>query len=386
MAIQERGDAGTVRRVDTLIIGAGQAGLATAHQLQRRGADSLVIDGEHRVGDNWRHRYDSLRLFTPNRLNGLPGMRFPGDASAFPGKDEVGDYLEAYAGTLERPVELDCPVRRLRRHRDGFLAETAGGTIECRSVVIATGTFGLVPSLPAAAADLDPAILQLHASEYRRPDQLPDGPVLVVGGGHSGCDIALEVAKTHPTTLVGRDPGEIPVPWDSPMVQVATLLVMSAYRWLHRRHAPHGRRLRAHVMQHGAAMLRVKRAHLAAAGVVRETARFAGARKGSPALEALPMLDDGTVIDADTVIWATRCRHDYSWLELPVVDEHDWPREHDGVADDVDGLYFCGLAFQHTMASMVLFGVGADASYIAKRIVDRQRGGRDAPREAVRAV
>ncbi|SFS01206.1 putative flavoprotein involved in K+ transport [Agrococcus baldri] len=376
MAIQEGEGAAGVRDVDTLIIGAGQAGLATAHALERRGGDCLVVDAERRVGDNWRHQYDSLSLYTPNRFNALPGMPFPGDPRGFAHKDEAAAYLEAYAAHLERPVQLDCRVHRLARHGDWFRAETAQGVIDCRSVVVATSPLGRAPAIPAAAAELDPAILQLHSSEYRRPNQLREGPVLVVGGGHSGCDIALELARTHPTTLAGRDPGQVPVPWDKPIVHLAVPMVMAMYRWVHVRRAPHGRRLREHVLHHGAPMLRVKRAHLAEAGVTRTTARMVGARDGQP------LLADGTVVEAASVVWATGFRHEFGWLDLPVLDAEGWPREYRGVAADVDGLYFCGLAWQHSMASMVIFGAGSDAAHVARRILARSAVPARRPRPA----
>lgn len=357
---------------DTVIVGAGQAGLATAHQLSRHGRDCVVLDGAHRIGDNWRQQYDSLRLFTPNRSNGLPGMAFPGDPWGFPGKDEVADFLEAYAVRFSLPVQLSTRVTHLGRSGDGFAVDTTGGPVACRNVVIATGPFGRSPAVPDWAGELDGSILQLHSSDYRRPGQLPAGPVLVVGGGHSGCDIALELAGSHPTTLAGRDPGQIPIGWDSPLLRIVLPVVLFGHQHLRTRRTPLGRRQRPLVLAHGGPMLRVKRAHLLDAGVVRRTTRAVGVRDG------LPLLADGTVVPVASVVWATGYRHDWSWLDLPVLDDHGWPREYRGVSTDVPGVHFCGLAYQYAFSSMTLAGVARDASHVARSIVARPSGRRPA--------
>lgn len=357
--------AGADHDTDTLIIGAGQAGLVTAHLLTQAGRDCLVVDDAERIGDGWRHHYDSLTLFTPNGVNGLPGLPFPGDPWAFAGKDEVGDYLEQYAEVLALPVRLRTRVGHLGREGAGFCAETSTGLVRSHNVVVATGTFGGTPSIPSCAAGLDPAILQLHSSAYRRPGQLREGPVLVVGAAHSGCDIALELAATRPTTLAGRDTGQIPVSWDSPAFKVVLSVLVHAQRHLLTRRTPMGRRQRRQVLAHGGKMLRVKRSHLLEAGVSRTHARVVGTVDGQP------QLDDGTVLEVSNVIWATGYRHDYSWLDLPVLDEAGWPRESRGVARDVDGLFFCGLAYQFAFASMLLHGVGRDAVHVTSRILAR---------------
>lgn len=363
----------------TIIIGAGQAGLATAHALMQRGQRCLVLDGGDRIGDGWRHHYDSLRLYTPAKYSGLPGLPFPGDPWHFPGKDEVADYLASYADALELPVRLGIRVRRLARPADaaeGFVVETDAGTLRCRSVVVATGTFGRTPRVPALARELDPAILQLHSSEYRRPGQLRDGPALVVGASHSGCDIAHELAESRQTTLVGRDCGQIPVRWGSRGLHVALPLMVFAWRHVLTRRTPVGRKMLPEVRMHGGPMLRVKRDDLAERGVIRHEARVTGVRDGKP------MLDDGTVVDAANVVWATGFQQRFDWIDLPVLGDDGWPREYRGVVDDEPGLYFCGLSFQYGFASMVLPGVGRDAAYVADRIVERARSARKPARTA----
>lgn len=352
--------------VGTVIIGAGQAGLSTAYHLTRAGHSCLVLDAQERLGDNWRHRYDSLRLFTPNSANGLPGLPFPGRRWGFATRDELADYLGSYADRFSLPVRLGTRVGHVGRRADGFEVQTDRGRLACDTVVIATGSKGRTPSVPAVAAELDGSITQLHSGDYRRPSDVPDGPVLVVGAGHSGCDIALELAASHEVTLAGRDPGQIPVAWDSPLLRVVLPLALLTHRHVRTRRTPFGRRQRPYVLAHGGPMLRVKRADLEAAGVVRTHARVTGSRDGTP------LLDDGTTVPVRTVVWATGFHHDFSWLDLPVLDDSGWPREYRGVAQDVDGLFFTGLAYQYSFASMDLHGVGRDAAYVARQVLARR--------------
>ena len=364
--------------VETVIIGAGQAGLATAYHLGRRGRECVVIDRNQRIGDNWRQQWDSLRLYSPTKFDGLPGMPFPGDPWSFPGKDQVADYLESYARRFELPVRLGVRVDRLSAAPDGngYVVTTGTGPIHCDNVVVATGTFGRMPRIPDAARDLDPLILQLHSSEYRRPGQLRDGPVLVVGASHSGTDIAYELAETHPTTLVGRDCGQIPIRLESRRMHVVFPVLLFAWRHVVTRRTPIGRKEMQEIRFHGGPMLRVKRSDLADRGVVRNEARVEGVRNG------MPLLADGTTVEATNVIWATGFRQDFDWIDLPVLGEDGWPREYRGVVADAPGLFFCGLSFQYAFSSMLLPGVGRDAELVAGRIAERATAGRPARQAA----
>ena len=316
--------------VETVIIGAGQAGLSTAYHLKQQGRDCVVLDRNHRIGDGWRQQWDSLRLYSPAKYDGLPGMPFPAEPWSFPGKDDVADYLETYAHRFEIPVRLGVRVSRVSSPGnpaagDGFVVETDTGPLRCDNIVVATGTFGRTPTVPPFAKDLDPSILQLHSSEYRRPGQLRDGPVLVVGASHSGSDIAYEVAATRPTTLVGRDCGEIPVRLESRRMKVLFPVLLFMWRHLVTRRTPIGRKEMPHVRFHGGPMLRVKRSDLAERGVVRNEARVDGVRDG------LPLLADGTIVDVANVVWATGFRQAFDWINLPVFGEDGWPREYRGV-------------------------------------------------------
>ncbi|HEX2857582.1 MAG TPA: NAD(P)-binding domain-containing protein [Propionibacteriaceae bacterium] len=280
---------------------------------------------------------------------------------------------------LRRPVRAPGAHRRPRaarraRHDQPVQVETDAGTYRCRDVVVATGTYGSDPPIPDVARDLDPAIRHLHSGEYRRPADLPEGAVLVVGASHSGCDIAYELAATRQTTLAGPDRGQVPLRWGSWPLRLAWPPAMALGRHLLTRSNPLGRRLVAPLRGHGSPMLRVKRSDLAARGVVRITARVVGTREG------LPLLADGRVLAVRTVIWATGFEQRFDWVDLPWIPARGWPPEVRGVVADVSGLYFCGLAFQHSLASGDLAGVGDDARYLAGRIRaerTRERTARD---------
>jgi putative flavoprotein involved in K+ transport len=352
--------------IETVIIGAGQAGLATGHHLQARGRPFVILDANPRVGDNWRRQWDTLTLYSPAQYDGLPGLPFPAPKWSYPGKDAVADYLETYVRTFDLPVHLGVRVRALDTEGDGYVVSTDHGRYTCRNVVVATGTFGRTPAIPEIAAELDPSILQLHSSEYRRPGQLGDGPVLVVGASHSGCDIAFEVGETRPTILAGRDCGQIPPRLESRQMRAIFPVILFAWQHVLTRRTPIGRKVMPHVREHGGPMLRVKRSDLAARGVERVTSRVEAVRDGRPVV-------DGEPRDVATVVWATGFRQVFDWIHVPVLGEDGWPVELRGAVRDAPGLFFCGLSFQYAFSSMVLAGVGRDAAYVADRVVARQR-------------
>ncbi len=356
---------GTIERRDTVIIGAGQAGLATGKLLADHDVDVVMLDSLDRVGDNWRRHYDSLRLYSPACLDGLPGMDFPAPRHHFPTRDEVADYLEEYADHFGLPVRNGVEVGKVVARHGGYLVTTETTSIHADNVVVATGTFGR-PHTPAFARNLDPTTLQLHSSQYRNPSDLPLGPVLVVGAAHAGADIALEVARAgHDTTLVGRDTGQIPVDIEGRALPLLTRLEPLVFTKILTLDTPMGRRARTAVRGHGGPLLRVRRKDLEDAGVRRLTQRVDAVRDGCP------VLDDGRIIDTATVIWCTGYRHDFGWIELPVFASDGWPRERRGIVAEAPGLYFVGLAFQYSFASMLLLGVGDDARHVVDHVLNR---------------
>jgi putative flavoprotein involved in K+ transport len=365
----------TTQHIETLIIGAGQAGLSTGYHLQRMNRPVLIVDANERIGDNWRRHYDSLRLYTPAKYSGLPGMAFPAeDPWSYPGRDDVAEFLERYAIQSDLPVRMSTRVGRLvARPAGGYSAFIGNDTLTCDNVVVATGTFGRTPNIPDFSTGLDPSIRQLHSSQYRRSEQLQPGAVLVVGASHSGTDIAYETALTHPTILCGRDCGQIPVRWDSPRIRIALPVLVFAWRHVVTRRTPIGRKAMPHTRHHGGPMIRVKREDLAARGVQRNTARVSGVTDGRP------VLDDGTILDVQNVIWCTGFKQVFDWIEVPIFGSDGWPREYRGVCDEAPGLFFCGLSFQYAFSSMVFPGVGRDAEYVARKIATRMGRVQQAP-------
>ena len=350
--------------IETVVIGAGQAGLATGYHLQRRGRPFVILEAGSRVGDSWRRQWDTLKLYSPAQYDALPGLPFPAKKWTFPGKDEVGDYLETYARHFGLPVVLDTRVLRLEQQDEQYLVTTDRGRYLCDNVVVATGTFGRTPQIPGIADHLDPEILQLHSSEYRRPGQLREGPVLVVGASHSGSDIAYEVAQTHPTILAGRDCGQIPPRLESRAMHALFPVLLFMWQHVATRRTPIGRKAMHHVRLHGGPMLRVKRSDLESRGVERVTSRVEEVRGGQPVVDGAPR-------PVANVVWATGFRQRFDWIRLPILGEDGFPRERRGVVDEAPGLFFCGLSFQYSFSSMLLAGAGRDAAYVVDRVVAR---------------
>lgn len=358
---------GRTERFETVIVGGGQAGLATGYHLAQQGRDFVILDDNAEVGDNWRNAWDSLRLFTPARYSRLPGMRFPLAPHAFATRDEMAAYLRAYAERFELPVRSRVAVDGLRRAaggRSGYVVTAGDRRFEATNVVVATGPQHL-PHVPGFAHELDPAITQLHSSEYRNPSRLRPGRVLVVGASHSGPDIALEVAAEHPTTLSGPYRGEIPIDIEGRPARVIVRLLWFVANHVLTVRTPMGRKLRPEVRAHGGPLIRVKAKHLEERGVQHVDAKTVAVRDG------LPVLADGTVVQAANVIWCTGFRLDFAWIDLPIVGDDGYPLERRGVAPSASGLYFVGLPFQRSFASMLIGGVGRDAEYVASRIASR---------------
>ena len=234
--------------VDIVVIGGGQAGLALGYHLARAERNFVILDAGSRVGDGWRSRWDSLRLFTPAKYDGLPGMPFPGDRLAFPTKDEQADYLEAYATRFAIPVRTGIRVDRVRRDGDEFLVEAGQRRWRANSVVLATGG-EQVPFVPAFADRIAESIVQLHSSAYRNPDQLRAGAVLVVGVGNSGAEIALELSADRSVMLAGEPVGELPFRHGRNAARFALPLIRFAGTRVLTLATPIGRKAAAHVQR-----------------------------------------------------------------------------------------------------------------------------------------
>lgn len=350
----------------TLVIGGGQAGLAVGHELAERELPFLIVDANTRTGDSWRDRWDSLTLFTPNWANGLPGMPFPGDDWDFPTKDEVADYLESYARSFELPIRHDTRIERLTREDEGFVATAGDTTLVADNVVVAMAAYQR-PKMPSFAGDLDRDIVQLHVAEYRNPAQLQDGPVLVVGAGNSGAEIAMELVRSRDVLLSGPSTGAQPfrpdrlsgrvlMPFFGKVVLTRILSTST----------PIGRRVLPRMLHKGAPLLRVKPRDLRRAGVTR-VARAVSVDGGQPVLE------DGSRPDVANVVWCTGFDQGLSWLDLPVFDDSGDVVHERGVVGSQPGLYFVALKFQHSILSDTLLGVGRDVAHVVDRLGERSR-------------
>jgi putative flavoprotein involved in K+ transport len=350
-------------RFETVVVGGGQAGLATGYHLARRGRPFVILDAGQRVGDPWRRRWDSLRLFTPAAYNGLPGMGFPAPAWHYPTKDELADYLEAYAARFELPVRSGVEVDGLTRRGERYLVTAGERRFEADNVVVASGAYH-TPRVPAFAAELDPAILQLHSSRYRRAAQLREGPTLVVGAGNSGAEIAVEAAGAHPIWLSGRHPGSEPTRAGGRLDRLFTPPFWFLITRVLTVQTPIGRRLRPRLMGAGTPLARTRLSDLRAAGVAR-VPRTAGARDG------LPVLEDGRALEVANVVWCTGFRPDFSWIDLPVLEDDGEPRHDRGVVASEPGLYFVGRFFLSALASALVGWVGRDAEHVVGQLAAR---------------
>ncbi|MFG1624753.1 flavin-containing monooxygenase [Kribbella sp. NPDC049227] len=340
-------------RLEVVVVGAGQAGLAIGFLLARHGRRFIILEAADMVGAAWRDRWDSLALFTPRRYDALPGVDFPGDPDGYPTRDEVVSYLKAYAETNKLPVVLNSAVRSLTQIDDGFQLECSSGrSVTADQVVVATGPFQL-PFTPALAGELGPEVFQMHSTKYRQPRDVPAGTVLVVGGGNTGFQIATELTATHAVHLsVGSRQTPLPQKirhrdlfWWLTKTRLLTMTVDSRL----------GRRLSERETLIGSSPRQLRRLgvdlHPRAVSASNNTVNFA----------------DGTQLRVDAVVWATGYQPDYSWIDAPVLDAGGRVRQHRGVSD-LPGLYFLGLYWQHTRGSALLGWVKEDAEYIATQV------------------
>ncbi len=359
-----------MREVEVLVIGAGQAGLAMGYYLKKQKKSFLILGKEERLGDVWRNRYDSLVLFTPRWFSSLPGLRLNGNQNGYPTKDEIADYLEAYAGHHHLPVNLQTSVYSLERVHNTYHVATSRGDYRAKKVVIATGPFQK-PFVPKIAKAVSEDVYQVHTSQYRNPSQLKPGSVLVVGAGNSGAQIAVELSrereevylstahklKFFPLQLLGKSIFW----WFEKLGMLHANVESKMGQYMMRQNDPiFGLELRE-LLKQGKIGLKSR-----TSGIFDKTVVFKGELdilKNSSNFK-----DSLSAISVQNIIWATGFRADYSWIRIPnVIDENEKPIHQRGVSS-VNGLYFLGLPWQNTRGSALLGGVGEDAKYLAERM------------------
>lgn len=352
-------------RYKVIVIGAGQAGLSAGYFLSKHKIPFVILDASSRIGDSWRNRWDSLHLFTPAKFDGLAGIPFPAPPNSFPSKDEMGDYLESYANHFNLPVRSGTKADGLTRDGNLYTVTAGDKTYQAEHVVVAMSNYQN-PKIPGFAKDLKPDIVQIHSFDYRKPSQLQEGNVLVVGAGNSGCEIALEAIKNnHDVWLSGRDVGHVPFHIESAIAQLIMirLVIKVLFHRILTTGTPVGRKARPKIVSHGGPLIRIKPKEITEAGIKRVT-KIAGVKDG------LPVTEDNQVLDVKNIVWSTGFYPSFSWIDIPVFKNGE-PMQNRGVVDKEPGLYFVGLHFLYSLSSAMIHGVERDAEYVVNTITKR---------------
>jgi putative flavoprotein involved in K+ transport len=350
-------------KYETVVIGAGQAGLSAGYHLAKRGKPFVILDASDRVGGSWLNRWDSLSLFTPASRDGLPGAKFAGGYT-FPSKDEMVAYLERYAEQFELPIRLETRVDGLFREGDGYRVTAGSESFLADNVILATGVHR-APKVPAFASELSPEIVQLHTADYRNPGQLQPGTVLIVGAGNSGAEIGVEVGKTHKVLLAGRNVGYLPIEMRGWQGKLLFPVIWWVWEHILTEEKKPGRKVQAEALEgHGEMLIRQKEKDLLAVGIER-IARIADVVDGRPQTE------DGVLLEVANVIWCTGFKSDFAWIDLPGLDSSGRVASERGCVIGQPGLYVLGQEFQYMFNSHTVGGVGKDAAYVVRQIGKR---------------
>ena len=344
---------------DVIIIGAGQAGLSMGYYLKKTNLSFLILDKGARIGEVWKNRYDSLKLFTPHEYSSLPGLALEGIQNDYPTKDDIAHYLSTYANTFKLPVKLKVAVQGIHKTESGFQISTTQEDFTAKNVVIATGAFQK-PHLQEFRNRLSDDVLQLHSSEYKNSKQLRDGPVLVVGGGNSGTQIAVELSKdrktylsvSHKMKFVPQDIMNKSIFWWLDKLGVYRANVNSKMgQFLKKQPDPiFGYELKS-LIKNGKVIVKPRTISI-------QNDHF--------------IFEDNSEVQVNNVIWSTGFISDYTWIDIAeVFDESNQPLHQRGVTS-VKGLYFLGLPWQSSRGSALLQGVGADAEYLLNNILENE--------------
>lgn len=344
------------KRIRTVVIGSGQSGLAAAFYLKKNNEEFIILDSGENVGNSWRERWDSLRLFTPSQHDGLPSFKYPAVRGTLPTKEEMADYLSNYAKRYSLPIELNTKVLELNNIGDGYEVITSKGKIYTDNVVVATGT-NPNAYIPSFASELNEDIVQIHSSKYKNPQLFPASNTLVVGAGTSGVEIAIELSKSRPTLLSGKPTPHIP---EFIFRYFGRLYWLFAYYILTVK-TPIGRKVKPIITTSGGPLISVSMNEVKEAKVER-LPRLKGVENG------LPVLDNGRILSVTSIIWATGYKPDFSWIKLDVTDKNGWPITYRGISEKFKGLYFVGMIFQFGLTSGLVGGVGRDAAFVVNHL------------------
>ncbi|GAC1391901.1 MAG: NAD(P)/FAD-dependent oxidoreductase [Candidatus Saccharimonadales bacterium] len=342
---------------DVMVIGGGQAGLGIGYYLKRSNRSFVIVDASARTGDPWRKRWDSLELFTPRPFAALPGLKVSKKYHYYPRKDEIADYFESYAITFKLPILHNCYVSKLTKTADIFNATTPSGIIKARQVVLASGPFHK-PFIPECAKNLSSSVRQLHSLDYKKPTQVPRGDVLVVGGGNSGAQLAMELSRNHPVTIATSDK-----PWFLPS-QICGISIYWFFYLIGALRSNQTSKLSQYVRRRGDGIIGKELQVL-----IREKKVRLIPFKLSDCHGTRTTFEDGTHINVSNIIWATGFKADYSWVEIKdVTDRKGLPRHDKGISN-IEGLYWLGLPWQRKLNSSIINGVTQDAQYIYKHLL-----------------
>ncbi len=355
-----------IPKYDTIIIGSGQAGLSAGYYLKKLGQNFIILTKDNRIGDNWRERWDSLRLFTPAFYNNLPGMKFPSDDPDYlPDKNETADFLENFSKEFDLPICFNTEVISLEGREHSFIIKTKSDSYFAKNVIVATGAFHN-PHIPEFASDLPESIFQIHSSHYKNPNQLKEGDVLVVGAGSSGLQIAAEIAEQKNSNtnvwLSGPNTGTFPrhILWiDIYHFYAATVFKIPIKSFI-------GKIIKLVSYRHGDLALRPTYKKMLKAGVKR-IGRTIGVKEG------YPLIEKDISLNVKNIIWCTGFRYNFDWIKFDIFDDKRFPINERGIVQKVPGIYFLGLHFQYTISSSLLGGVKKDAEYIVKHLSNKKQ-------------
>ncbi|MGD6777604.1 flavin-containing monooxygenase [Sutcliffiella horikoshii] len=334
-----------------VIIGAGQAGLSMGYYLKKEGIPFVIVDGNEQVGDSWRKRYQSLVLFTPRRYSSLPGLALSGEPEGFPTKDEMAEYFQQYVSHFSLPVKSNVEVESLTKKNESFHMITNQGELTAKTVIVATGSFQK-PYIPQVFESSENQPFQIHSSQYISPKDIQGDSVLVVGGGNSGAQIAVELAEGKHVTIAVSHPfkflplkilGRSIFYWLEMVGLLFAGVDTPKGRWFQKQPDPiFGKELKTH-LNSGKVKLKPR-----VSKVFGHTVTFA----------------DDTRKEFDSIVWSTGFIPAYEWINIEGVLGADGKPIHKRGVTEVSGLYFLGLPWQYTRGSGLLYGVGRDAEYL----------------------